>query len=109
MNEHPEGVEELVDALLEGYAPISVILDHMFQAPGHATVGEVRELLGDLLRDTFEPLAMRYGPDELRTTAAIVQATVPLIHENLMVVPHAPPRPTRTRQRRGGRTSSRRP
>jgi len=104
MTEHPEGVEELVDALIEGYAPISVILDHMFQAPGHATVDEVREVLGELLRDTFEPLAIRFGSDDLRRTAAVVEATVPLIHENLMLVPHT----TRTRQRRGGRTSSRR-
>src|SRR3954451_12812775 len=106
MTEHPEGVEELVDALIEGYAPISVILDHLFQAPGHATVEEERELLGDLLRDTFEPLAVRFGSDTLRATAAVVAATVPLIHENLMLVPHPP---SRSQRRRGGRTSSRRP
>jgi hypothetical protein len=108
MTEYPEGVEELVDALIEGYAPISVLLDHMFQAPGYATVEEVRELLGELLRDTFEPLAVRFGGDDLRKTAAVVTATVPLIHENLVLVPHAPQAPTRTRQRRGGRKSARR-
>ena len=108
MNDHPEGVEELVDALIEGYAPISVILDHMFQAPGHATVEEVRELLGELLRDTFEPLAVRFGSDDLRRTAAVLEATVPLIHENLVLVPHTPRPSSRTRQRAGGRKSSRR-
>src|SRR4051794_3763261 len=104
MTEHPEGVEELVDALIEGYAPISVLLDHMFQAPGQATVEEVRELL----RDTFEPLAVRFGSADLRTTAAVVTATVPLIHENLVLVPHVSSRSTQTHQRRGGRKSSRR-
>lgn len=109
MTEHPEGVEELVDALLEGYAPISVILDHMFQAPGQVTVVEVRELLGDLLGDTFEPLAVRFGSDDLLTTAAVVGATVPLIHENLVLVPHRPSRAQRRNARRGGRRSARRP
>src|SRR4051794_35170013 len=100
------GVTDLVDALLEGYAPISVILDHMFQSPGHPTVEEVHGSIGELLRDVLEPLAADYDADDLATAARVIEATVPLIHENLFVVPH-PNREARRRQ--GGRRNARRP
>jgi hypothetical protein len=99
--DHPEGVTELVDALLLGYAPISVLLDHMFSAPSHPTVEQVRATVGPLLYDTLEPLAMTHGPGELLTSAAIVEATVPLIHEGFLLVPHNP-------TSRGGRRKARR-
>ena len=100
-HDHPEGVTELVDALLVGYAPISVLLDHMFSSPSHPTVEEVRATIGPLLYDTLEPLAMTHGSSELITSATIIEATVPLIHEGFVLVPHdSPPR--------GGRRSARR-
>lgn len=104
--EHPEGITELVDALLEGYAPISVLLDSMFAAPGYATVEEVRGLLGAQLRDVLEPLAMTHDARELRLVADVVTATVPLIHEGLQFVNYPPP-PNLLR-RRGGRRNARR-
>jgi hypothetical protein len=107
--EHPEGITELVDALLEGYAPISVLLDIMFASPGYATVGEVRALLGAQLRDVLEPLAMTYGEQELKTAAELVAATVPLIHEGLHFLPPGTPLPGSGRhRRRGGRRNARR-
>src|SRR3954449_12052092 len=58
---HADGVAELVEALLEGYAPISVLLEHMVESPSRPTVDEVRAVLGALLRDTLDPLATTFG------------------------------------------------
>src|SRR3954454_7609120 len=110
--DHPDGIAQLVEAMLEGYAPISLLLEHMFESPSQPTVAEVRGVLGELLRDTLEPLAASYGADALKTTASVVEATIPLIVENLYFVPHGAPRRPRTATRRrrppGGRRSSRR-
>src|SRR4051794_25400863 len=63
-HEHPEGITELVDALLEGYAPISGLLAHMFESPNEPSVDEVRDVLGVLLCDVLEPLALSYDASE---------------------------------------------
>src|SRR5262245_61954917 len=86
--DHPEGVAELVDALLEGYAPISVLLTHMLGSPGNPTVEEVRSVLGTLLCDTLEPLATAFSVSELESAATIVMATIPLVTEDIFLVPH---------------------
>src|SRR3954471_21666603 len=88
MTEHSEGVEELVDALLEGYAPISVIFDHMLKAKPQPTVNDVRSALGGILKETLQPLATRFGSHDLLTTAAVIEATVPLVHEDIHLVSH---------------------
>src|SRR3954466_10968772 len=110
--DHPDGIPQLVEAMLEGYAPISVLLEHMFESPSQPTVAEVRAVLGELLRDTLEPLAATYDADALKTTASVVEGTIPLIVENLYFVPHEAPRgpraTTKRRRPRGGRRNSRR-
>jgi hypothetical protein len=107
--DHPDGVPELVEAMLEGYAPVSVLLEHMFESPSRPTVAEVRSVLGELLCDTLEPLAATFAADDLKTSAAVIEATIPLIVENLYFVTHAPQRRAGARRRpHGGRTSSRR-
>lgn len=105
----PEGITDLVDALLEGYAPISVLLTHMLESPGSSTVDEVRGILGGLLGDVLEPLANAFTARELESAATIVAATVPLIAEDLFLVPHHAPPPNRAARRaRGGRRNRRR-
>jgi hypothetical protein len=106
--ERPEGITELVHALLEGYAPISVLLTHMLESPGHPTVDEVRGILGGLLCDVLEPLAGTFGESELKSAAAVVEATVPLITDDLFLVPHNAPRPNRATRRAGGGRRNRR-
>jgi hypothetical protein len=96
---HPEGIPELVDALLEGYAPISVVLTHMLGSPGSPTVEEVQGILGGLLCDVLEPLANAFDAGELRSAAEIVMATIPLVHEELFLVPHEAARPNRAARR----------
>jgi hypothetical protein len=101
-HDHPEGIPELVDALLEGYAPISVVLTHMLASPGNPTVEEVKGILGALLSDILEPLAASFDASELKSAAEIVTATIPLIHEELHLVPHDAARPNRAMRRERG-------
>jgi len=112
MTEHPAGVDELVDALVDGTVPIALILEHMRTAPTQPTPTDARATLVSLLGDTLEPLATRFGSEALLAAAAVVQATGPLIEDEILLVPHEPTnRATRraARRPRGGRTSPRRP
>jgi hypothetical protein len=109
-HERSDGITELVDALLEGYAPISVLLTHMLESPGNPTVEEVRGILGGLLCDVLKPLAGTFAERDLKTAAAIVEASVPLITDDFFLVPHSASRPNRAERRsRGGRRNGRRP
>jgi hypothetical protein len=100
--EHPEGIPELVNALLEGYAPISVVLTHMLGSPGNPTVAEVQGILGTLLCDVLEPLAASFEASELKSAAEIVTATIPLVQDELFLVPHDAARPNRAARRERG-------
>src|SRR5919198_3802731 len=86
----PAGLNELVDALLESTAPITQILDLMVHAPSEPDVKAAVGVLRELLRDVLEPLATVLAPRDLRTTTAVLEATVPLIVEGLVLVPHEP-------------------
>jgi hypothetical protein len=85
----PAGIGELVDAILEVAAPIAHALDHLGRAPSPPDVDEGIEILKELLRDVLTPLATVLSPRDLRTTTAVVEAMVPLIAEDLCLVPHA--------------------
>jgi hypothetical protein len=82
------GVSELVDAMLEVTAPITQALDHMVRAPGQPDIDAAVEVLRGLLRDVIEPLGTILAPRDLRTTTAVLEATVPLIIDGLYLVPH---------------------
>ena len=101
--DEPEALTELVGAVLECTAPVALIIDHMARAKAPAGVPPATDVLRSLLRDVLTPLETMLGTDDLRTTTAVLQAAVPLIVDNLLLVPHdmpaARPRP-RTRRRR---------
>ena len=86
---------QLIDAMLEFTAPITQALDHMARAPAEPKPAEVVEILKGLLRQVLEPLGTVLAPRDLRTTTAVLEATVPLIVDNLYLVPHERPAPRR--------------
>jgi hypothetical protein len=100
-------VSELVDAMLEFTAPITQALDHMMRSPGEPAIAQVVDVLKALLRDVLAPMDVMLAPDDLRTATAVIEASVPMICENLLLVPHqrdprAVHRPRRrSRARRG--------
>ena len=98
---------ELVDAMLEFTAPITQALDHMMRSPGEPEIDEVVEVLKTLLRDVLEPMGTMLSPHDLRTATAVIEASVPMICESLMLVPHGPraAHHSSSRKRRGTRRS----
>jgi hypothetical protein len=104
MRDEREALAELVGAVLECTAPVALIIDHMARAKAPAGVPPATDVLRSLLRDVLAPLETMLDADDLRTTTAVLQAAVPLIVDNLLLVPHdgppARPRPpTRRRPR----------
>src|SRR3954447_4219874 len=87
----PAGLTQFVEALLECSIPITLILDQMSRSPTRPDPCEARAVLTALLSDVLEPLATVLAPRDLRTTPAVLEAAVPMIGENLFIVPHEPP------------------
>lgn len=104
----PAPVNELVDAMLEFTAPITQALDHMMRSPGQPRIDEVVAVLKDLLADVLAPMGVMLAPDDLRTATAVLEASVPMICESLMLVPHAPPDSPRAAHRPRRRARPRR-
>ena len=96
-------ITELVDAMLEFTAPITQALDHMMRSPGEPHIDEVVAVLKALLRDVLDPMGTMLSAHDLRTATAVIEASVPMICEGLMLVPHTPARrASRPRARRRG-------
>ena len=74
--------------MLEFTAPITQALDHMMRSPGEPEIDEVVEVLKTLLRDVLSPMGTMLSPHDLRTATAVIEASVPMICEGLMIVPH---------------------
>jgi hypothetical protein len=101
----PAPVTELVDTMLEFTAPITQALDHMMRSPGDPDIDQVVAVLKALLRDVLAPMGTMLSPNDLRTATAVIEASVPIICEHLMLVPHSahrPRSPSRSRHRRRG-------
>ncbi len=81
-------ITELVDAMLEFTAPITQALDHMMRSPGEPDIDEAVAVLKTLLRDVLSPMGTMLSPHDLRTATAVIEASVPMICESLMLVPH---------------------
>ena len=103
-------VSELVDAMLEFTAPITQALDHMMRSPGDPDIDQVVAVLKALLRDVLAPMGVMLAPDDLRTATAVIEASVPMICESLMLVPHqrGPRRDPRAAHRSRPRSRARR-
>ena len=54
-------------------------------------------MLKALLRDVLSPMGAMLAPHDLRTATAVIEASVPMICESLMLVPHARPAHAATR------------
>jgi hypothetical protein len=91
-------VERLVDALLECTGPIAQIVDHMAQAPEPMAPEDGMAVLRMLLGDALAPLA---GDAGVGVATRVVHRAAHLIAEEILLVPHPPPR-GRIRRRRGG-------
>ena len=94
----PAPVSELVDAMLEVTAPITQALDHMMRSPGEPDIHEAVAVLKGLLRDVLAPMGVMLSARDLRAATAVIEASVPMICERLVLVPHPPP-PARARPR----------
>jgi hypothetical protein len=57
-------------------------------------------VLKALLRDVLAPMGVMLAPDDLRTATAVIEASVPMICEHLVLVPHGGPRTHRPGPRR---------
>jgi hypothetical protein len=99
----------LATALMECVAPVTQILDHMARAPTAPDIESAVATLTTVLEGVVAPLERRYPAAELERAAEIVDEVTDAILEEIMLVPHAPPRrPGSATRRPNGKAKRRR-
>jgi hypothetical protein len=107
MTERADGTAaaRLASALMECLAPVTQILDHMARSPTAPDVAAAVATLRTLMEGVLAPLEEHIPPHELERAAEIVDLATDAILADILLVPHAGPRPFngRTRRRRARR------
>ena len=82
-------LDTLIDAILQSYGQLALLLDHMLRAsaraPGDAE--PVPDVLRRLLRDALGPLAERRGDLDVAVAAEMLAAATDVIGQELYLVP----------------------
>jgi hypothetical protein len=82
-------LDTLIDAILQSYGQLALLLDHMLRAsaraPGDAE--PVPDVLRRLLRDALLPLAERRGDLDVAVAAEVLAAATDVIGQELYLVP----------------------
>jgi hypothetical protein len=92
-------VSALVQGIMEIAAPITQMLDHMTRAPGEPDIDDVLRTLKRLLEDVLSPLESH---EHIGPAVDVLETALPLILENIYLVPLQGPRRA-THRRRGAR------
>ena len=96
----PTALSELVDAVLETTAPVTLMLDPMARSADPPDVRDAADCLRELVREVLAPLSVSYPEADLRTATVVLQAAIPLIVKNFFYLPReAPPRNRLVRRR----------
>ncbi|MCP9490204.1 MAG: hypothetical protein MSC31_10060 [Solirubrobacteraceae bacterium MAG38_C4-C5] len=99
--QHPSpGLDELVDALLQSYGQLAVILDHMLAHSEHASLDADPPLvvLRRLMKDVLTPMADE--ADAVATAARTVARVTDTLGKELLLVPSSATPSCRHRQER---------
>jgi hypothetical protein len=97
----PTALSELVDAVLETTAPVTLMLDHMARSADPLDVRDAADCLRELVREVLAPLETSHPEADLRTATLVLQAAIPLIVKNFFYIPReTAPRPNRLARRR---------
>jgi hypothetical protein len=96
----PTALSELVDAVLETTAPVTLMLDHMARSSDAPDIRDAAEALRELVREVLAPLSDEHTEADLRTATVVLQAAIPLIVKNFFYIPRDPTRPNRSARRR---------
>jgi hypothetical protein len=110
MTESTDGTASarLASALMECLAPVTQILDHMARAPTAPDIESAVATLTTALEGVLAPFEARYQASELERAAEIVDEVTDAILEEIMLVPHAPPRRPGSATRRPNGKANRR-
>jgi hypothetical protein len=96
----PPAVDALVDAIMQSYGQLALILDHMQRYRSAPDAEPIPDVLRDLLRGVLGQMADRHGPDDVATAAQMLSAATDAIGGELYFVP--PSRAERRAARRQG-------
>jgi hypothetical protein len=93
MTAHPPDPSEpavpldmLVDAVLQSYGQLALVVDHMLRAATTASE-PVPDILRRLLRDVLGPLASRRGDTDVAVAAEVLARVTDVIGQELYLVP----------------------
>jgi hypothetical protein len=86
MPPEPEPLDAFVEAILQSYGQLALIVEHMLR---HSTpeAEPVPEVLQRLLRDALEPVARRRGDTDVAVAAELLAAATDRIGEEIYLVP----------------------
>ena len=82
----PDPLDMLVDALLQSYGQLALVVEHMLVAAPEGAE-PVPALLRRLLRDVLEPVAERRGDTDVALTAELLATATDVIGAELYLVP----------------------
>jgi hypothetical protein len=82
-------LDTLIDAILQSYGQLALLLDHMLRASARAPDDDepVPDILRRLLRDALGPLAERRGDLDVAVAAEVLAAATDVIGQELYLVP----------------------
>jgi hypothetical protein len=82
-------LDTLIDAILQSYGQLALLLDHMLRASARAPddAEPVPDILRRLLRDALTPLAERRGDLDVAVAAEVLAAATDVIGQELYLVP----------------------
>jgi hypothetical protein len=82
----PDPLDMLVDAILQSYGQLALLLEHMLRAAGEESE-PIPDVLRQLLRDVLVPLAERRGDTDVAVAAELLAAATDAIGTELYLVP----------------------
>jgi hypothetical protein len=85
-NHQPDPLDMLVDALLQSYGQLALVVEHMLRASAEGAE-PVPDILRRLLREVLAPLTERRGETDVALTAELVAAATDVIGAELYLVP----------------------
>jgi hypothetical protein len=85
-HEASPAIDLLVDALMQSYGQLAMILDHMMRSedPDGPPIPEV---LANLLRDILEELNDAHGEEDVATAAQMLRNATELVGDNVLLAP----------------------
>jgi hypothetical protein len=95
-------LDEFVDAILQSYGQLAMLIDHMDRYPSPPDTPPVNVVLKRLFTETLDPLAEQHGEDAVATAARLLAAATETVGKNLYFV-NPDPEPLNRAERRAAR------